>query len=442
MSHDPHWKHHAIQEKDCDLHGFIVDTIGLNASDTSNETRIGYCFDMVMEPMRMEISCYDKTQAEIEIKYAGVYLFSSGIGFFYYQLKVVSEVTDRELITIQFSLKETANLNYESAKGFERGYTLIRGGDEVFHLGTWINACLDEIGVETCYFAHRKYKSVVYPDHALVFTGAVIDGDEEEIVRDAFLLANGMGNGSVLPSDLAGDMFIPYQSQYWLVGDAGCGYFLKYNKDNEHFQKSILPRRLLYNYFPAYVLSLHQSYGLLRHVELIESQLHGDPAMYLQPDRELAMKLNKHQILINAFLLKSGYGSISSSDSINRFYTYASQRLRIPEHISSLKTSLDALAELEKREYEEKVNASNENTANALGVLSFLTIISALLDGTNLVKMVLQDSGEPVPMAHILLYVAMYVLIYQKPQKSGTDFYKASAYNSRQTMQNSSLLCI
>ena len=170
-------------------------------------------------------------------------------------------------------------------------------------------------------------------------------------------------------------------------------------------------RRLKNNYFPAYILLLHQSYGLLRHVELIESQLHGDPARYLKPDRDLAMKLNRQQILINAFLVKSVYGSISSSDAINRFYMYASQRLCIPEHIASLKTSLDALAELEKREYEDKVNASNENTANALGVLSFLTIISALLDGTNLVNMVLRDPGEPVPMAHILLYVAMYVII-------------------------------
>ncbi len=33
----------------------------------------------------------------------------------------------------------------------------------------------------------------------------------------------------------------------------------------------------------------------------------------------------------------------------------------------------------------------------------------------------------------IVLVIAA-VLLYQKPQKSGTDFYKASAYNSRQTM--------
>lgn len=415
----------------------------------------------------------DDKYTEVDITEAGMYLFRTGIGLFWYEVCINDKSIDVYwLIRFQYKFKEL-NARY-NAKVFyhiiadsvrvmkgaelplydiELGNTVVRKKNEEFtkftacarfSLGSWISEVVGGALSKVKYFPERdnimmhieskvtttNYKQV--PDKAILFSYLVVDvakGDDEAIVQTAYYLTNGYKESYLMIPEMESQMYKPFKDAYWYATKEGCGYFVKTNTENKSFFTANMKSKVVEDYFRLYILLLHQSYTLLHFTGRIEEDLSAEAVDYQDSSSRFADKLEKLKTDINVFLVKSVYASVSHVQHQNDFYEYAERQLRVKEDIRSINTGLEALIDLqnirlkerEERERElteDKKQVENDSLSIGLSVISLFAIFSAFADGIAFVDKIIEYNNfsllndYPVILYGIVIVAIVIISLY------------------------------
>ena len=116
----------------------------------------------------------------------------------------------------------------------------------------------------------------------------------------------------------------------------------------------------------------------------------------------MAKYLSKLEILseqINLFLVKSLFESVSNVHHQNGLYRYGKTELCIKDDIQSLTIGVDALKNIEREKSERKISF-------ALTVFGFIVVVSAWIDGLNLVDW-FNNNGSIISLWHIVISMSI-----------------------------------
>lgn len=407
----------------------------------------------------------------VEIRQAGLFLFRSGIGLFWYEpvFPKIQPTLD-ELVLFQNRFKELNRgdnvlsfyqiVDDSMRVDVEEGQTTLEQNPEgidlcvnfsligrasnrqlkfwacrKFAMGNWIAGLLGGLPCPVQFYPERKncypnaihepaeaYSAVV-PDKAVLFNYVVMSEQEtskEDLLHVAFYLTNGYKKSYMMAEDMECQMYKPFDNAYWNVTRGGCGYYIRSREENQAFYTGDMQNKVIHDYFLLYILLLYQSYTLLYYSEKLQAVLSADTKAYLE-DIAYTEILEKISTEINVFLVKSVYASVSHIHHQNGFYEYAENVLGIKADIKSITIGLDSLEELQKmklheqealeeKAVEEKRQQRDNRMNLGLGALSFFAIFSAFVDGYELCQKIVAVFGLKGTYAHIL-YGGMIFLV-------------------------------
>ena len=443
------WSKTDLREGEQDVYSYMFDAF----SQKDNRSNVGVAWTYEKRDKKgriLQLAWLRKKEDKeilVECKEAGLFLFRSGIGLFWYELIFPkNEMTVEELVSFQNKFKElnrsdntlvlyqivddsmrqkaeggqTKLENYPEGIDLCTNYQMIGEKEnrqikfwacKKFIMGNWIAEVLGNLECAIRFKPERKncFPNVIHkqetkdqsfvPDKAILFQYAVID-ETEAVKRDllnmAYYLSNGYKSSYIMPEEIESQMYKPFENAYWYVTRGGCGYFIRCQKENKQFYTKGMSNKVVYDYFILYILLLYQSYTLLHYAEKIQNVLSADTKDYLENTGYTDI-LERITTEINVFLVKSVYASVSHIHHQNVFYEYAEKMLGIKEDIQSITLGLESLEELQKmklrerEEQEEKELESKrqqrENRLNlGLGALSLFAIFSAILDGYDIAE--------------------------------------------------------
>lgn len=286
-----------------------------------------------------------------------------------------------------------------------------------FTLGHWAAEILQSLtgnGTELRYFEfstdtmqdenERNAGRIIVPEKANLFNYVGISTEKiDRLPEYAFFLSNGYKRSYLYSqSDLKEVRFL-FANVCCYASHEGCGYYYAPTEVNKSFFESTMKTRIMLDYFFLYILVLHQYYSLIMYAGKIAEELPSIPEDYVQ-DEITQQKLEDLIVEINTFFIKSVNASVSMMGHQNDFYEYLTARLRIKESARSVSSGLDAISGIQRhnrdarereeqrlREEREKNEASleskRESRLNWMAfAISILTIISALVDGKQLLE--------------------------------------------------------
>ena len=331
----------------------------------------------------------------------GMLLFRNGIGFIWYETEFKDPISLDEYIRFQHDFKELARTR---EKKFVRktGFDREKKEDiyESFCLGEWLSQVIaaEKLGIR--FWAERKTESydsnkVRIPDKALLFQYLFIESATDKESEDlVFRIANGYDEKYNAPDSIAEDLYKPFGNTCFYVSKAGMACIVDNSDSNELFFTDQFPEKYVRDYFFIYMLLTYQTYSLAHYSRLLtklpaDEELFNKQVMY-------ADKLESLNGQINLFLVKSVFESVSNIHHQNGVYRYGKKSLSIEEDIRSLTIGLSALEEMEKdkrkqkeqkeKEIEKEKEEKRDRKINlALIVFGFMVVVSAWLDGLNLV---------------------------------------------------------
>ena len=392
----------------------------------------------------LTLGFHSKTGREypVCIRDAGLYLFRTGVGLFWYEadagrIKDIYEWMRFQKVFKELSypiapqkkklnkscLMESAPARWGTAAAEEgapkkesRAGSL--EGQAIRALGEWVNAVLKPLFPDLRYFAERRTKKnaeierKTVADKALLFQYAVIDPEagknpEEELLRWAFCLTSGEDEDTRTAhlESIRQKVYYPYNKRLFYASRGGCGHYVLYDESAGDFctRPDGLRKRWITNYFPLYIILLYQSYSLLYFTHRMEKALSADMEPYRENDPETLNMLDEFRLQINTFLVKGVYASVAHMENINEFYYYVQRRLHVEEDIRGLEIGLEALAKLvhlmkedADREKEKEQEKMERGMQNWLVFLSILTISSAAQDLSTVMDRI-NKTGENTP---------------------------------------------
>lgn len=433
------WVRQSLEKGEQDVYQYIRDEFsGEEDFGQGTEIEKAGCFwhlemNRPVKLLFMEDASAPEQGIVVTIHDMGLYLFRSGVGFLWYEIKPVREIQDSaSLIRFQYAFKELnrgySNKLWMETKSIEapEGYT-----DQYipFLLGNWI--------AERLAFLHPSYQTArknsfvknlhkvcklpekelteslpsFCPDKALLFTYAVFRrasdwqmGKEE--IRTAYYLTSGYTETYAMSDRVVSEARSPFANVLWMASREGCGYYAWVDDKNEQFFTGNLYSKIINDYFLLYIRTLYQSYSLLRFSVKISKLLPNDVNKYLLVSDEteaISGKIDRISTEINLFLVKSIATSVSHIHHQNEFYQYLCEKFTIEEDVRSVTAGLDSLgkiqhetvrkkqeeAEKKAREIQEQTEKREKDADNqfqiGLGFMTFLTGISALTDAFTLV---------------------------------------------------------
>ena len=433
------WVRQSLEKGEQDVYQYIRDEFsGEEDFGQGTEIEKAGCFwhlemNRPVKLLFMEDASAPEQGIVVTIHDMGLYLFRSGVGFLWYEIKPVREIQDSaSLIRFQYAFKELnrgySNKLWMETKSIEapEGYT-----DQYipFLLGNWI--------AERLAFLHPSYQTArknsfvknlhkvcklpekelteslppYCPDKALLFTYAVFRrasdwqmGEEE--IRTAYYLTSGYTETYAMSDRVVSEARSPFANVLWMASREGCGYYAWVDDKNEQFFTGNLYSKIINDYFLLYIRTLYQSYSLLRFSVKISKLLPNDVNKYLLVSDEteaISGKIDRISTEINLFLVKSIATSVSHIHHQNEFYQYLCEKFKIEEDVRSVTAGLDSLcriqhetvrkkqeeAEKKAREIQEQTEKREKDADNqfqiGLGFMTFLTGISALTDAFTLV---------------------------------------------------------
>ena len=317
-------------------------------------------------------------------------------------------------------------------KGGSKGWKFEWTVTEPFFLGHFISMFLAGTAGGIRFFSERKSildEKVMVPDKALLFHYVWLDrtlcGSTEaernaRLERTAYYLNNGFKYSYEMEHNIGERMLRPFANVLFYTTELGSGYFCMSERDNKFFENMSV--KVMKAYFPIYLLLLNQMFSVIRfnidvqnilpaHSE--EYMLSGSSSADSKTAEEKERELSGLVAEIDLFVSFNIWGKISSIPQHNEYYSYSYDSLRVGADVRNLQWGLEQLqqmyhgtvmqiaAEKEKRETEEKAakeKRENEEKAArekredeekdarekkmewALGLLSFLTLFSALVD--------------------------------------------------------------
>ncbi len=408
----PLWRAGEPSRYEKDIYRYLVDAFMPNAQ----RTNVGCSFEIYTgkgkkkpEVFKMLYLPVGDKPVELTMKNAGLYLFRSGVGFFWYEVELQKDednprtghneprvYTCEQLAVFQNTFKE---LNFDSygtrpkqgsnAAPKNKIYRICEAGDEregdwvegeyrvrEFSMGDWIASLLAGyldpkdaplMNWEVHFLPDREnwaagrmtgvHKDRV-PDKAILFSYVLTESahaaratEEDmtvqmpEFLKNIFCLTNGYTSKYRMPDGVYEECFRPFRNAFWYASRQGCGYFATEDESNVEFFRNNFPQKFAEDYFVLYILLLYQSYTLLHWSAIIAQQLSADAADYRSGGVEVLEDL---ETTINVFLLKSVYTSVSHIQHQNGFYDYVFKRLCIAEDIESVRTGMDYLNEMQK----------------------------------------------------------------------------------------------
>ena len=476
----PEWKRETEFKGEQDLFEHCLQDVFVGESE--NNMGASWKYVNYLHSKAIDVLLYTKPETGEEVRIpvlnAGLYLFQTGVGFFWYEIEPIgpdgAELTTDELVVFQEKFKELNRL-YHRSKGFitvwesgaikntsdyvlrlqkekermqQLGVELHRASEEraeeiqkeietftkrsqekhkkfdgvEFTMGNWIVRLLEPLNLTLRFLPERKNIALypfapTVPDKALLFNYVVANGEQEERLALQYRLCSGYGSSYEMPEDMAERIFRPFSNVSWYSVKEGCGCMVSVNEENRAFFTDGMKEKVMGNYFHMYILLLHQSYSLLHFSEKIAAGMPANAKNYTENRGDIQEKLVELETEINTFLVKTVYTSVSFIEHHNGFYNYVKDRLRIDEDINSLTVGLHSLEELMEMKREEEKSAEADKVNAGLGILSLLVIFSAVWDLVSLVEATI--AGEVSFPSWILtgIVVALFVMamIYVLP---------------------------
>lgn len=377
---------------------------------------------------KVEIKEYTDKPWKVGVVNVGLLLFRNGLGMLWYEMHLPDNINSQQLVTFQNKVRELnrnvapslwkVENNREPEQGilFKEVTKESTQGKEVhktyitpFSMGEWIQ---DTIGfLQVKYFAERKSafeKSRMVADKAILFTYASFRkmsafDTEEDRIDLLYHLTNGYNENYHCSKETSKDVKRPFDDVLWYATQEGAAYLAWPSRDNRVTFENVIPSKIRTDYFTLYLKTLYQSYSLLIYADRIQREIPADLQRCMATAAEAGIgELNAQ---INLFLAKSMATSVSHIHHQSEFYVYLQERLRILEDANSVTAGLNALESLQreqqqreelKREQEEqqkreerenREKESDEKIQAILGAFALLSIISAALDGFELVKL-------------------------------------------------------
>lgn len=415
---DEKGKEHAVWEKnylkehgpESDLYTYVKKEFLFDSEDSGfDEEHLGYSWNHWRSKknrddesflLQIQYELGQKVFCEIKMIRAGVYLFRTGLGLFWYEIERPRELADSsDLMHFQNDFRE---LN--RAKKF-------RKNGEPFALGTWIAKLFSFLPVH--FLAERwpqtdteegrrmSGRHQMVPDKALLFSyvcmedeGEVTDHEREQL---AFYLANGYKESFVYSGENDDKMKHPFGTTLWYATQEGAAYLAWPTEANRRSFTGTIFSKFKVDYFTLYIKILYQSFSLLIYAERIQSEISAEYTSYAVNtihDSENRNKIEKASDLIteiNLFLTKSMATSVSHLHNQNEFYCYLKEQFNVVEDVRSVMSGLKAMdlilartAEQEAKEQERKAEAEekrrDDHIQAGVGLFSVLAIGSALID--------------------------------------------------------------
>lgn len=336
---------------------------------------------------------YQKNDQRIPFvcKDMGVLLFKTGIGFVWYEVEFKKSLNICEYVEFQNSFKELARTQediFVRKIGFDKEKK--KSIYESFCLGKWLAQILSSRELKISFWAERvsasKGEKVCIPDKALLFQYLFIEPLTKE-KRDAliFRVTNGYDEKYSVPDGFESNLYMPFANSSFYISKAGMSCVVTNSESNEVFFETGFRERYIRDYFFIFLLLSFQSYSCAHYSRLLT----GLPANEKAFDKKISYynMLEKLSEKINLFLVKSIFDSISNVQHQNGVYRYGKEALCIESDIQSLTIGLDALKELESEKKNGKVEL-------ALVIFGFMVVVSALLDGLNLVDWFRDNIGS------------------------------------------------
>mgnify|MGYP003290309481 CR=1 FL=1 len=442
------WVRKSLRKGEQDVYDYIVDEFvyldDIHPMTTIEKTGCFWSYSsFAKRPFEMEFTegkYYDTSKVKISISIddMGLYVFRSGVGFFWYEMQAEENAfrNSTELIKFQSVIKELnrsfSNHLWVKGDAFE---TAEEYSTEVipFMLGNWIAERLQFLNVsfaaqrKNAYASllgkiyHKKLKReerhaklnslydllpAMCPDKALMFSYVVFERDEnwvknKDSLRTAYYLTSGYKESYEMSDDIENVVKNPFSNVYWMAAREGCGYYAWQCEKNNQFFTNNQYSKIMNDYFLLYIRAIYQSYSLMRYAVSTSKVLPNDYHTYVDVNDEtekIAKKISDLSARISLFLVKSVVTSVSHIHHQNEFYDYLIERLQIKEDADSVTAGLAALNELQhetllekqnnqerielvEREKEEQREKEADNRFQmGLGLMTFLAAISAVTD--------------------------------------------------------------
>ena len=364
---------------------------------------------------------------EFSCKELGILLLRNGTGFIWYETEFNGKVSIDEYVRFQHDFKELARTHeckiYKKI-GFDKEKKQGIYEDVPFCLGKWLSKVVSagELGIR--FWAERITKSEnsdkeSIPDKALLYQYLFIEQTTDEDRNNlVFRIANGYNDKYNAPEDIDKVLYKPFGNTCFYISKAGMACVVKNADSNEAFFDGQFKEKFVRDYFFIYLLLAYQSYSCAHYSRLLTML----PAKkeVIDKQEDYAKELESLNEEINLFLVKSVFESVSNIHHQNGAYRFGKNELCIEGDIQSLTIGLGALEAIvkDKRKEKEKIERENEkkleekrddNINLALKIFGFMVVVSAWIDGLNLIDWFMAE-GRTINLYHIGLSAVILAL--------------------------------
>ncbi len=415
-----------------ELFSFLPDIFQTDAKHSESARNLGLSFvykasGRIMDNLECEVG---ESRIPFKISDLGILILKNGIGFVWYQIEIKNNKKDEGFDTntyISFlnEFKELARSENGKISRTEYNQNTKQKDVSVFSMGNWIREILsaEELGIrfwsERSASINGEKEKRLIPDKALLFQYLFVEKDDEVSKEDiAFRSATGFDLKYCISEDLENDVYRPFGNTCFYISKSGMSYVVINDNTNTQFFKGEFGDRFKREYFFIYMLLLFQSYSCAHYSRLLTKLPANEKAF--ESGNEHIDKLESINGQINLFMVKSVFDSISNMGHQNEVYRYGKSRLYIDEDIQSLTIGLDALRDIVRDKRESKVN-------RALIIFGFIVVVSAWIDGVNLVDWFLGKLGcknIPLNAGHgiisiIIIGLTIYLFIVLSKNRKG-----------------------
>ncbi len=362
---EKHWRLDSVPRGEHDMYQYILDSVHAGRNTMLTNICTAYRYEPDRHPILSLVFNSKERSYDFDVVDAGLFMFVSDIGFFWYETAMQPDIPDDELFKFNSSLKE---LNYSSNSKIIRQ----RDSEGTFMLGNWIASLLHDAVGEVTFFAERinvLYKNdpgnypLYVPDKALICNYMVYEYmEDDELAYNAYHLTKGYKPSYHMPRNIAQRMKMPFDNVLWYCCGEGVGYYAIAYEDNRVFFTKMMSKRFFNDYFLIYMLVLNNRYALIRFAERIANELPADIESYLSPDLypdmngmsvrskkdlyDLEQRVTRLVTEIDLFITKNIRASVSHTEHQNEFLEYLTGVFRIHESIEQLTMGVTALQRL------------------------------------------------------------------------------------------------
>ncbi|MCR4788912.1 MAG: hypothetical protein K5888_10005 [Lachnospiraceae bacterium] len=388
-----HWELSKKDSQESDLYEYITDSLLRKDYYTRfRDNILGAVYKYKGRRCSFRHEYYTDTEnkenkSDIGCAGIGLYLFASGIGFLWMELKIndnriiVDFVNEfKEMVRSDSRISTIVTKDIDKDTVIPENYIfkndkIYKVIDKTNYRGYYVREILNTLKCDITFIPSRNTQKGDLPDKAIIFNHVKLD--EKDFEETAYRLTRGYNRNYIISDSEYDNMMHPFGNVILFATGEGCGYYVKGGKEFVDGSK------IMSDYFTLYILALYQTYSLLRISEKIASDMPTSPDMYDHFSKKIHGKLKMINTDLNVFMAKSIYSSVSFVQHQNNFYNYIIKELRIREDIESISSGIVALRDMQtnlEKDVEEKRERIINGILTFLAALGILQSFSAILD--------------------------------------------------------------